>query len=80
MTEFKQRREHFFNKMIVNSVAVFPAGQEQTRSKDTEYPFRQNSDFYYLTGFNEPDACLILIKHAEQCQTILFNRKKDKPA
>ena len=80
MSEFKQRRVHFFNKMSANSVAIFPAGHEQIRSKDTEYPFRQNSDFYYLTGFNEPDACLIIIKQTDHLQTVLFNRKKDKAA
>ncbi|MFT6928353.1 MAG: Xaa-Pro aminopeptidase [Psychromonas sp.] len=80
MTEFQQRRAAFFSKMQNNSLAIFPAGQEQIRSKDTEYPFRQNSDFYYLTGFNEQDAYLLIINKSGEQQSILFNRKKDKNA
>jgi len=80
MSEFQQRRAAFFVKMQNNSLAIFPAGQEQIRSKDTEYPFRQNSDFYYLTGFNEPDAYLLIINKCGEQQTVLFNRKKDKNA
>ena len=80
MTEFQQHRVSFFTKMQKNSLAIVPAGQEQTRSRDTDYPFRQNSDFYYLTGFNEPDAYLLLLNGADQQQAILFNRKKDKTA
>ncbi|MGJ8581744.1 MAG: Xaa-Pro aminopeptidase [Psychromonas sp.] len=80
MTEFTKRRQQFANSMLDNSMAIFPANQELTRSNDTEFRFRQNSDFYYLCGFNEPDACLVLIKKNEQLTTVLFNRKKDKTA
>ena len=80
MSEFKYRRAQFFAQMNNNSMAIFPAGSEKTRSNDTEYPFRQNSDFYYLAGFNEPDACLLLIKKTDSQKAILFNRKKDKSA
>ncbi|MGB5446007.1 MAG: Xaa-Pro aminopeptidase [Psychromonas sp.] len=80
MTEFLQRRSSFFSKMANNSVAIFPSGQEQIRSKDTEYPFRQNSDFYYLTGFNEPDAYLLIVNKEGEQRTLFFNRKKDKTA
>ncbi|MEG3755733.1 Xaa-Pro aminopeptidase [Psychromonas arctica] len=80
MTEFTKRRQLFANSMLDNSMAIFPANQELTRSNDTEFRFRQNSDFYYLCGFNEPDACLLLIKQNDQLTTVLFNRKKDKTA
>ena len=80
MTEFIKRRTLFANTMLDNSMAIFPANAELIRSNDTEFRFRQNSDFYYLTGFNEPDACLLLIKQNNQIQSILFNRKKDKTA
>jgi len=80
MTEFINRRQLFANTLLNNSIAIFPSNQELTRSNDTEFRFRQNSDFYYLCGFNEPDACLVLIKKEESVQTILFNRKKDKTA
>ncbi|WP_413692679.1 Xaa-Pro aminopeptidase [Psychromonas sp. KJ10-2] len=80
MTEFIKRRQQFADSMLDNSMAIFPANQELTRSNDTEFRFRQNSDFYYLCGFNEPDACLLLIKQGAQLTTVLFNRKKDKTA
>ncbi|WP_019616434.1 Xaa-Pro aminopeptidase [Psychromonas ossibalaenae] len=77
---FKPRRAAFFSKMEKNSLAVIPAGREKIRNNDCEFPFRQSSDFHYLTGFNEPGACLVLLKDDESCKAILFNRKKDKSA
>lgn len=67
--EFKQRREQllaFLRKQKQSAIAVIPAASLQTRSRDTEYPFRQDSDFFYLTGFNEPDAVLILAPDADE--------------
>ncbi len=77
--EFQQRRQRLLAQMADNSVAVFPAAAEQTRSRDTEFPFRQDSDFFYLTGFCEPDAVLLLSK-AEQNQVLLLCRPKDTTA
>jgi len=75
-SEFVARREQFMAKMNDNSVAFVFAHQEVTRSNDTEYSFCQNKNFYYLTGFNEPDAVLMLIKGATSSST-LFCRNKD---
>ena len=47
--EFKARRERLLAMMDKNSVAIIPAAGEVTRSRDTEYAFRQDSDFFYLT-------------------------------
>jgi Xaa-Pro aminopeptidase len=79
VAEFCQRRNDFIAQMPVNSIALISAGQEVTRSNDTEYPFCQNKYFYYLTGFNEPDAILALIKgdDATSAQSVLFSREKD---
>ncbi|MBA6327352.1 Xaa-Pro aminopeptidase [Colwellia sp. MB02u-6] len=79
VAEFCQRRNDFIAQMPVNSIALISAGQEVTRSNDTEYPFCQNKHFYYLTGFNEPDAILALIKgdDATSAQSVLFSREKD---
>jgi Xaa-Pro aminopeptidase len=66
--EFKKRRAHVLKLLKKSSpaaVAVIPSAQLQTRSRDTEFPFRQDSDFFYLTGFNEPDALLILAPDSE---------------
>lgn len=78
LSDFIKHRECFFEKMLDNSIAFFPAASEVTRSNDTEYNFCQNKNFYYLTGFNEPDAILVLLKRDEIEQTILFSLPKDK--
>ncbi|MBT0585563.1 Xaa-Pro aminopeptidase [Alteromonas oceanisediminis] len=56
----QQRRDRLIEQLLPNSVCVVPGNRLQSRSRDTEFTFRQNSDFYYLTGFAEPDAWLIL--------------------
>ena len=76
--DFKQHRDNFFAKMHENSIALFPAAKEVTRSNDTEFKFCQNKSFYYLTGFNEPEALLILLKRNNEQRAILFSLPKDK--
>lgn len=73
------RRNTIVSKMVVNSVAIFFAAPEKIRSNDTHYPYRQNSDFWYLTQFTEPESVLILVKESsvDNYKTILFNRTKD---
>lgn len=61
--EFIARQDRLLAQCLENSVCLIPAASMVTRSRDTEYLFRQNSDFWYLTGFNEPDAWLILSNH-----------------
>ena len=78
-SEFKARRERLLAQMDKNSVAIIPAASEVTRSRDTEYAFRQDSDFFYLTGFNEPDAVLVLCNNSDAPCT-LFCLDKDKLA
>ncbi len=78
ISDFKVHRADFFDKMENNSIAFFGAAQEVTRSNDTEYAFCQNKNFYYLTGFNEPDALLVLVKADNNQQSILFSLPKDK--
>lgn len=76
--EFARRRKQFMAQMEPDSIAIVPSSRELIRNRDCEYPFRQDSDFYYLTGFAEPDAVLILMpgrkKHG---QYILFCRDRD---
>jgi Xaa-Pro aminopeptidase len=79
-SEFKQRRELLLEQLMDNSVVIIRAAKEVTRSRDTEYGFRQNSDFHYLTGFPEPDAYLILEKTNGANKTSLICRAKDKTA
>jgi len=78
MNEFESRRISFFEQMSDNSLAIFSSSDEKVRNNDSEYRFRQSSDFLYLSGLNEPDACLVLVKTEEAQKSILFNRAKDK--
>ena len=72
--EFARRRKKLMGMMDRQSIAIIPGAREVTRSRDTEYPFRQNSDLFYLTGFEEPDAVLVLVPGRRQGQVVLFCR------
>lgn len=74
--EYQKRRDTFLEKMVDNSIAFIMGNDEVTRSHDTSYPFRQDSHFYYLTGFDEPQAALVLIK-GNNNHSIIFNQAKD---
>ena len=77
--EFHRRRQALLAKMEAASAAIIFSAPEATRSADSEYPYRQNSDFWYLTGFNEPEAVLVLIKSdVTHSHSVLFNRVRDK--
>jgi Xaa-Pro aminopeptidase len=76
-TEFARRRKNLMSLMEPNSIAIIPAAREQVRSRDTEYPFRQDSDFYYLSGFDEPDAVLVLLPGRRHGQFVVFCRERD---
>ncbi|MDT7780117.1 MAG: Xaa-Pro aminopeptidase [Acidobacteriota bacterium] len=67
----------FMRRMEPNSVAILPAAREVARSNDTEYRFRQDSDFYYLTGFKEPDAVAV-VAPGREARFTLFVRPRDK--
>ena len=78
LSDYAKHRAAFMAKMPNNSIALFPAASELTRSNDTEYAFCQNKNFFYLTGFNEPDALLVLLKNEQgQNKSILFSLPKD---
>jgi Xaa-Pro aminopeptidase len=74
----KKRRRALMGKMGKKSIALLCAAPQRTRSNDTEYPYRQDSDFYYLTGFTEDDAVLALIPGRKQGEVVLFCQPKDK--
>ncbi|MBL4826696.1 MAG: Xaa-Pro aminopeptidase [Spongiibacteraceae bacterium] len=75
--EFTRRKKQLMNQMEPGSIAIVPAAKEVIRNRDAEYPFRQDSDFYYLTGFGEPDAVLVLLPGRKQGQVVLFCRDRD---
>lgn len=72
---YARRRTALLNKMQ-RGVALLTAAPEQVRNGDAHYPYRQASDFYYLTGFNEPEAALLLVA-GDSPRAILFCREKD---
>ncbi|ASC71521.1 Xaa-Pro aminopeptidase [Halomicronema hongdechloris C2206] len=74
---FQARREVLMAR-IGQGAAVFGAAPMVTMHSDVEHPFRQDSDFYYLTGFNEPQAVAVLAPHHEEHRFVLFVRPKDK--
>lgn len=76
--KYQQRRKTLLAKMPISSVAVIFSAPQVTRNADCEYPYRQDSNFRYLTGFNEPEAVLVLVKKSEiDTESVLFNRKQD---
>lgn len=79
--EFLRRRQALLAHMQPGSAALIFAAPEATRSNDSEYPYRQSSDFWYFTGFNEPEAVLVLIKSDDtHNHSVLFNRVRDLTA
>jgi Xaa-Pro aminopeptidase len=74
--DFRRRRERFLEQ-IGNGVAVLAAAPELLKSRDTEIPFRQNSDFVYLTGFLEPQAVAVFTPHDAAHRFTLFVRPRD---
>lgn len=75
MQEFSRRRQQLLQRMQAG-IAVIPTAPEVTRNRDSHYPYRFDSYFYYLTGFKEPEAVLVLIA-GEAARSILFCRDKD---
>ena len=74
--EYKKRRQQVMNK-IGQGTAIFRSAPMAVMHNDVEYVYRQNSDFYYLTGFNEPNAVAVFAPHHEEHQFVLFVQPKD---
>ncbi len=75
LKEFEQRRSQLLHKMG-EGIAIIPTAPELVRNRDSQYPYRFDSYFYYLTGFVEPESVLVLIA-GKQPKSILFCRDKD---
>lgn len=76
-TEFAYRRQVLMEQMGQNSIAIIPTAPERLRNRDVDYPYRPDSDFYYLTGFAEPESLAVLIPNRPQGQYLLFCRERD---
>jgi Xaa-Pro aminopeptidase len=75
--EFSRRRKQLMRMMGKNSIAIIPTATEQLRNRDVEFPFRADSDFYYLTGFHEPEAVAVLMPGRPHGEYLLFCRERD---
>jgi Xaa-Pro aminopeptidase len=76
-TEFAKRRKTLMRMLGEDGIAILPSAPVRRRSRDVEYRFRQDSDFYYLTGFAEPDAVAILAPGRGNGEYVLFCRERD---
>ncbi len=75
--EFTRRRARLLSETGPGSIVVVASAREVLRNGDSCYPFRQDSDFWYLTGFDEPEAVLVLVPGRESGEQILFLRESD---
>lgn len=77
LAEFQARRERVLAQMAENSAWVIFTESEKRRNRDCDYLFRPDSDFWYLTGFAEPQAALLLLKKQGVGRSVLFLRERD---
>ena len=75
--EFAKRRMRLMNMIGGGSIVIMPSAPISYRNRDVEFPYRPDSDFYYLTGFPEPEAVAILIPGRKQGEFIMFCRERD---
>jgi Xaa-Pro aminopeptidase len=75
--EFARRRRSLMRQMGRDSIAIVPAAPQRVRNSDVHHPYRQDSDFHYLTGFGEPEAVAVLVPHREHGEYLLFVRDRD---
>ena len=75
--EFAKRRQRLMDMMGEGSIAIVPTAPVRPRNRDVEFPFRPDSNFYYLTGFAEPEAVAMLAPGREQGEFVMFCRERD---
>ena len=75
---YKSRRINLSEKLPKNSVLLIPGANTQYRNADSAYAFRQDSNFYYLSGFCEPDSLMAIINNDDGINSIIFVPPKDK--
>ncbi|MBL4762221.1 MAG: aminopeptidase P N-terminal domain-containing protein, partial [Gammaproteobacteria bacterium] len=75
--EFAKRRRQLMRMMGENSIAILPSAPVRVRNRDVDYPYRQDSDVLYLTGFEEPESLMVLVPGREHGEFILFCRESD---
>jgi Xaa-Pro aminopeptidase len=76
-SEFAKRRQRLIEIMGPDSIAVLPNAKVSTRNRDVDYLFRSDSNFHYLTGFDEPESVLVIVPGRPHDEYILFCRERD---
>lgn len=76
--EFPRRRKRLMDMMGNESVAIIPTSPVSVRNRDVEFRFRPDSDFYYLSGYPEPEAVAVLIPDRSHGEYVLFCRERDE--
>src|SRR6185369_4707241 len=72
-----RRRRQLARLMGRDAIAIVPSAPTRSRNNDVEHPYRQDSDFHYLTGFGEPEAVAVLVPGRAAAEYILFVRDRD---
>ncbi len=75
--EFTRRRRQLMRMMGKGGIAILPAAPPKIRNRDAEFPYRQDSDFIYLSGFEEPEAVAVLIPGRSHGEYVVFCRERD---
>ncbi|MCU0835884.1 MAG: Xaa-Pro aminopeptidase [Chromatiaceae bacterium] len=75
--DYRRRRRRLLEAIGPGGLALIPAAKESVRNRDVHYPYRQDSDFFYLTGFPEPEALIVLVPGRKQGEVVLFCRPRD---
>ena len=76
-SDYKRRRRQLMRMMGAGSIAILPTAQQAIRNRDVHHAYRPDSDFFYLTGFPEPDAVAVLAPGRPNGEYILFCREHD---
>jgi Xaa-Pro aminopeptidase len=75
---FSERRKRLIEKIGPDAIVVLPSAPVSVRSNDVEFIYRQDSDFYYLTGFAEPESIAVIAPGHKDAEFVLFVRPRDK--
>ncbi len=76
--EYQRRRKKLMDMIGSDSIAIIPTASVYIRNRDVEFPFRPDSDFFYLTGYPEPEAVAVIIPDRDDGEFILFCRERDE--
>ena len=74
--EFAKRRQQLMEIMGPNSIAILPNAEVSSRNRDVDYPYRSDSNFHYLSGFDEPESVIVIVPGRPHGEYLLFCRER----